>query len=131
MAFGKILFVSGNPSLCYVFQTLFGGRFTILCAKDPVQAHRLLRHHHPAVLITDLDFDTEENVELVQYVQSSWLHSMPVVALSTNQQVLDRLPAGENLEHFHKPFNPLRLLEKATKLMAKEPAVVAHSTPNL
>ena len=123
MAFGKILFVSGNPSLCYVFQTLFADRFKIYCAKDPGQAQQLLRHHHPGVLIVDLDFDTEENVELVQYIQSSWLHAVPVVALSTDQHVLDLLPAGDNLQHFHKPFNPLNLLEKATELMTAPTAV--------
>jgi DNA-binding NtrC family response regulator len=117
MTSGKVLVVSANQSICYVFQVLFSSRFKILCAEEGLTGHRLLKSQHPGVLIIDLDFNTEDNVEFIKYILSSRLHSVPVMVLSTDENVEARFGNEKDLYFFQKPFNPIHLMEHAEQLI--------------
>ncbi|MGE5520352.1 MAG: response regulator [Candidatus Dadabacteria bacterium] len=117
----KVLVISANQSICYVFENLFSPRFKILSAEDGLTGHRLLRSQHPGVLIVDLDFNTDDNVEFVNYILSSRLHTVPVIVLSTDQNVVKRFEKETDLYFFQKPFNPITLMEYAEQLLVKHP----------
>ena len=122
----SILSVSGSKAMSYLLQTILVKEYRFVPANDAFQGmHHLKTNKTISALVVDLDFQPQQNWELIEHIKSSKLFTVPVIVLTSdnNETLKKKCYEYEVDEVFIKPFNPLDLIA-AIKSMMNENAIV-------
>ena len=109
----SLLSVNGHKAMNYLLKTVFEKDHEFIPVSDPFEAmHTLRTRRNIDVLIVDVDFQPQQNWELVQHIKTSKLYNIPVIILATeNSELLnEKCLRFEIDEIFFKPFNPVDLI---------------------
>jgi PleD family two-component response regulator len=123
----RIISVNGHKAMNYLLQTIFENEFEFIPVTDAYQAlHHINKYFSIEAVIVDVDFQPQQNWELIEHIKSSRLLKIPVVLLSSenNENIQQRCMDLEIDEIFFKPFNPVELIT-AIKSIAAGPLVSA------
>lgn len=109
----RILSVNENKAMNYLLQTCLEKEFQFIPVTDVFQAlYRLRTERKVSSIVIDVDFQPQQNWELIEHIKSSKMYGMPVVVLATeNSEILrQKCYEYEVDEIFFKPFNPVDLI---------------------
>jgi len=119
----SILSINGNKAMNYLLQTILEGEYEFVPANDVFQGMHYLRTNKKiSALVIDLDFQGQQNWELIQHIKSSKLYRVPVIVLTTdnNETLRQKCYDLEVDEIFFKPFNPEDLIAAIKNMMEME-----------
>lgn len=109
----SILSVNGHRAMNFLLQTLFEKKYGFVGVNNVFQAINYLKNSDSfKILFVDLDFQTQQGLELIEHIKSSRLYKIPIIVLLTScddsikQKCFD---CGVD-EMFFKPFNPIDLI---------------------
>lgn len=126
----SILSINGNRSMNILLQTVLAKRHKLILVSDAFQAMYQMKHHPDIdLIIVDMDYQTQENRDFIEHVQTSCLYAKPVIVLSSNKTDTE---AGESLTQyqvytcFTKPFNPLELVRCINELTNPVPVHIIN-----
>lgn len=99
----------------FLLQTTLRKDTEFIPANDALQAMYYLKKKKKVdTLIVDVDFQTEQNWELIQHIKTSRLYDLPVLVLTSqnDESVHEKCLQYGIDDIFFKPFNPedLRLV---------------------
>lgn len=109
----SILSVNGNKAMNYLLKTILEKDFQFVPVNDVFHGmHHLKTNKRVDVLVVDLDYQPQQNWELIEHIKSSRLYQIPVIVLATENTELLRQKCYELEvdEIFFKPFNPVDLI---------------------
>lgn len=104
----KILIAEDNPDLSEYICSIFAGRYTVIRAKDGVEALEKANECIPDLILTDLMMPRMDGNQLCRSVkQSELLSHIPVVIITAKESQEERLEGFQNgaIEYVVKPFN--------------------------
>lgn len=103
----------------YLLKTITGIHYELITAEDSFEAMSSLKTREIIeCILIDIDYQTEENLNFIQYVNDSFLYHCPVIVLCSYEEIDDR-DKPSNVENvFYKPFDPLVLKQEIDKIMA-------------
>ncbi len=110
-----VLIADDDPVMrLLVSATLTSDKYSVLEAADGKEAWRLIREHHPAVVILDWEMPGYEGLELTAVIKGDpRLRDLTVIMLTGRDTRADR-DAGARAEadlYLTKPFSPQTLLD--------------------
>ena len=110
-----VLIADDNPAMrLLVSATLASDQYTVIEAADGEEAWRLIREHHPAVVILDWEMPIISGLELTAVIKGDpQLRDMTVIMLTGRTARADR-EAGARAQpdlYLVKPFSPQELLD--------------------
>jgi DNA-binding response OmpR family regulator len=76
-----------------------------------------------------MDYQTQENRDFIDHVQTSCLYAKPVIVLSSNKtdsEAGELLTEAQVYHCFTKPFNPLELVRCINELMKSAPVQIIN-----
>lgn len=117
----SLLSVNGHKAMNFLLQTIFEKEYQFLPATDAYQALHLLKANNQIeALIIDVDFQPQQNWELIQHIKTSRLYRVPVIILATenSDDVKQKCLELEIDEIFFKPFNPMDLISAIKSMTA-------------
>jgi len=109
----SILSVNGNKAMNYLLKTILEKDFQFVPVNDVFHGvHHLKKNKRIDVLVVDVDYQPQQNWELIEHIKSSRLYQIPVIVLATENTELLRQKCYELEvdEIFFKPFNPVDLI---------------------
>ena len=115
----SILSVNGNNAIHYLLQTIFQNEYALIAVSDAFEAtYQLKSKKGIGILIVDVDYDTDQNWEMIQHIKTSKLFQLPIVVLTTNNDdtVKNKCYEFGIDDVFFKPFNPVDLVAAVKSL---------------
>lgn len=106
--------------MTYLLQTVLAGRYTITAVPDAYQGMQELKKKTTTNLVlVDLDYQKEENLDFIQHVKTSTLYNIPVVVLLSelDDNTIKKFVTSQVSDYFQKPFNPLELIKTVDDLI--------------
>lgn len=126
----SILSINGNRSMNILLQTVLAKRHKLILVSDAFQAMYQLKHYpNIDLIIVDMDYQTQENRDFIDHVQTSCLYAKPVIVLSSNKtdsEAGELLTEAQVYHCFTKPFNPLELVRCINELMKSAPVQIIN-----
>ncbi|MEO6639471.1 MAG: response regulator [Ginsengibacter sp.] len=117
----NILCIEKNRSICFLINTLFKEKYTVLTVSDNLLAMDQINSGTEIdTIIISLENSEDETVELLYHLgSSSLLRNIPIVVLSNSTyEELKSVCMKSNVHAFFtKPFNPIDLIEKINQTM--------------
>ncbi len=118
----RVLFVDDEPDARELACEFLRGRGAQVCsAASADEALRLLREHHPDVLVSDIGMPQEDGIALIQRIrrlnpeEGGSVGAVAVTGLASREDARRALAAGFQ-EHLAKPLEFEKLLETLTRL---------------
>lgn len=114
----SILSINSNRSMNFLLRTVLSGKQNFVAVNDVYQAmDELKRGENIGVVLVDMDYHTNENVDFIQHIVTSSLYQdVPLILLSSNRNIGIELGL-ENCFLFYKPFSPIELSLKVNELV--------------
>lgn len=110
----NVLSISGNRAINYLLQTVLENEYHFTYAMDVFHGmNKLKLNKDISVLIVDVDFESQQSWQLIEYVKRSKIYNLPVIVLATenSNEMKQKLFDYQVNEIFFKPFNPVDLIE--------------------
>jgi DNA-binding response OmpR family regulator len=117
----SILSINGNKPFNYILQTVLSKDHYVTVASDPITGLKQMKvNSEISLVIIDTDSFEEEGVEFIDYIKSSLLFQVPIIALTSNKtDFIQEKFSQLNVNHFFvKPFNPLDLVKKVNQILS-------------
>lgn len=95
--------------------------YSILLAKDGLQARQLIEEHKPNLVVTDLMMPYSSGMEVTSFVKEKYKDAIQVIILSGMGQenvVLEAFRLGAD-DYITKPFSPNELSVRVNRLRQK------------
>lgn len=116
-----LLVVNDNKPMCFLMQTIFQKKYTVICVPNAFNAmYELGRDTQIEVIIVDLDFHVKESWNFIQHINSSSLYgNIPVIVIGSDNEEQTKIKCMELgvIKYFLKPFHPINLIEAVDTLM--------------
>ena len=114
-----VLSICALKAMNFLLETVIAPKHNIILVQNAMEGMHVLRNKAAVdVVIVDLDYDTQENLEFISHIKSSRLYSgcrmivlgsMIDTAMSESEvRMVDRI--------FSKPFNPERVIDYISSL---------------
>ena len=122
----KIISISGNKAMNFIFQTVLSKKYTVLGVETVYQASaELKRSESDCVVIID-DNDREEVTAFLQHLETSFLSKdIHIILLSESKDV--KLKSTFLKTVFPKPFNPQEVAVYIDSITSKPSVTVFNS----
>ena len=119
----KILSINANKSMNFLLQTVSSSYdFELIPTVNMIEGiTEIKRNKGVELVIVDLDFNTDENLDFISHITNSWLYRCPVMILTTNPAFVDHFSNQESCAVFLKPFSPSHLMETIDKMASTKP----------
>ena len=104
-----VLSICALKAMNFLLETVIAPRHAIFIVHNAIQGMHALRHKTKVdVVIVDLDYDTQENLDFISHIKSSRLYSeCRVIVLSSRVDSFINQPEIQMVDHiFSKPFSP-------------------------
>lgn len=104
----------------FLLQTVLSPRYNLLTVSDVYQGmNELKRRDEVEMVIVDIDFHTQENLDFIQHIKTSGLYQdTPVIVLTSNDnRQKDKIDTNQVSNFFYKPFSPLDMLRSIDDLL--------------
>lgn len=114
----RVLIVDEQEETRQVLRTVLEPRgMQILEASRADRGLELARHHHPDLIVMDVELQTSSPPDIsAGFVAETAEHDTPVILLGSVRQGKTRLPEGQVLS---KPYHYGQLIRKIEELLAK------------
>ncbi len=117
----KILSVNPNKSMNYLIQTVASAHYKVVTSPNINDGLKQLKKQNDIDLIViDIDDSEQKNLEFLEYVGNSAIHSKPVVVLASDAESFKLIPERISCVTIVKPFDPIQLID-ANKELIKTP----------
>ncbi|RYG49925.1 MAG: response regulator [Chitinophagaceae bacterium] len=116
----NILSINGNKPMNFLLQTVLSPRYNLLTVSDVYQGmNELKTRDEVEMVIVDIDFHTQENLDFIQHIKTSGLYQdTPVIVLTSNDnRQKDKIDSSKVTNFFYKPFSPLDMLRSIDDLL--------------
>ena len=118
-----VLVVDDDPVILRLLQVNFEMEgFTVVVASDGAEGFEAAKAAAPDVIVSDVMMPKMNGIELVRALKADpATAAIPVLLLSAKAQTADvreGIAAGAD-DYLTKPFEPLELVERITKLLAR------------
>ena len=118
-----VLVVDDDPVILRLLQVNFEMEgFTVVMASDGAEGLEVAKATAPDVVVSDVMMPKMNGIELVRALKADpATAAIPVLLLSAKAQTADvreGIAAGAD-DYLTKPFEPLELVERITKLLAR------------
>jgi two-component system phosphate regulon response regulator PhoB len=129
----KILVVDDEPDALEVLAFyLERGGFTVVLAKDGLQAIAAARKEQPALVVLDMMLPEMDGLEVCKILRcEARLATIPILLLTARATESDRLLGLEfgATDYMTKPFSPRELIARINRLLARsDPAISANDS---
>ncbi|GEO10792.1 hypothetical protein SAE01_32880 [Segetibacter aerophilus] len=105
----------------YLLKTTLSESYSLIPADDIAAGITKLKTiGNIDLLIVDADFETQESVDLIQFLSNSSLYSKPVILLLTDQKIIKKFDQDILPHYFLKPFDPVKLIAAANKILQQQ-----------
>lgn len=109
----------------YLLQTVLSGTYNFIPVKDVFQGiHELKIRDEIDLIIIDVDYHTQENLDFIQHIKTSGLYpDQPVIVLvSKESKKVNEMEMDTGVCDFiYKPFSPLDMIRSVDELMYTNP----------
>lgn len=108
----------------YLLKTILANDYQFIPVEDVFHGMYHLRANKQLhALVVDLDYQTQQNWEMIEHIKSSRLYQIPVIVLATeNTETLrQKCYELEVDEIFFKPFNPMDLIAAIKNTVSVSP----------
>jgi len=112
----QALIVDDDPFMVRLIETVISSRFSDQLSfdttSDSAEARELLRGNHYDLLIADLDMESIDGLELIEYARrcNAWTRVVMLTGAASVERVTAALALGAS-DYLAKPVNPSLLLE--------------------
>jgi len=117
----QILAIDDSKAIRFLLQTVLGRDYQVVTVPDGYSAMYYLSHRsQPDLIIADPQLPDMENWELVQQLSTSGMYGdIPLLVLSGLDVKETEAKCMEYgvIKYFHKPFNPVELMESIRNLV--------------
>ena len=117
----QILAIDDSKAIRFLLQTVLGRDYHVVTVPDGYSAMYYLSHREqPDLIIADPQLPDMENWELVQQLSTSGMYGdIPLLVLSGLDLKETEAKCMEFgvIKYFHKPFNPVELMESIRNLV--------------
>lgn len=114
-----ILSINALKAMNFLLHTVLNPKHTVVEAKDVFEGMNVLKRRTAVdVVIIDIDYDTQVNLEFIQHIITSRLYDECKIVVFASKHVLDvKYTELERVgQIYQKPFNPQKLIEYITEL---------------
>jgi two-component system, chemotaxis family, chemotaxis protein CheY len=105
----------------FLLQTVLSDRYQFLPVSDVYAGmNELKRRDEITLIIIDLDYHTQENLDFVQHIQTSGIYQdIPVIILRSddNAGLYQKEDLSDRYDFFYKPFSPIDLVSRINELV--------------
>lgn len=115
----RILSINGNKPMNFLLKSFLSEKYKIITADDVSEGISNLKRKDIELIIIDLDSNTNENLDFIHYIRSSWIYKRPFIVLSSKESVVNNLNKEIFINSLLKPFNPVDLLNMTDQLVSK------------
>lgn len=115
----RILSINGNKPMNFLLKSFLSEKYKIITADDVSEGISSLKRKDIELIIIDLDSNTNENLDFIHYIRSSWIYKRPFIVLSSKESVVNNLNKEIFINSLLKPFNPVDLLNMTDQLVSK------------
>ena len=121
----KILSINGNKSMNYMLQTVFSSKkYKLIPVSNALDGMSVLkRQKEIELIIIDLDYNSEENLDFIRHISNSWLYLRPIVILKSGEIENGILSPNISYDFYLKPFSPVHLLKAVDSLLVPQSLV--------
>lgn len=116
----SILSINDNKSMNFLVQTVLSPKYNLLPVTDVYQAMgELKRKDEIELIIIDIDYHTQENLDFIQHIKTSGLYQdTHIIVLTSNEQWKnEQMNTTEVASFFLKPFSPQEMVKNIDELM--------------
>lgn len=116
----NILSINGNKPMNFLLQTVLSPKYNLLTVSDVYEGMtELKKQDEVEMVIVDIDFHTQENLDFISHIKTSGLYQdTPVIVLTSNDnRQKDKIAAHQVTNFFYKPFSPLDMLRSIDDLL--------------
>lgn len=105
--------------MSYLMETVISQKHNVYSVFNPYQGMlELKKRKQVEAMVIDIDFDTAENLEFIEHIQTSGLYQESVIIVVSNGNEDHLAEAGLEVDEIiHKPFEPKNLVKKIEELM--------------
>ncbi|RZK01359.1 MAG: response regulator [Flavobacterium sp.] len=121
-----VLSINALRAMNYLLQTVITPKHSIVLVHDAMEGMHVLRNKTSVdVVIIDLDYDTQDNLELIHYLKSSRLYSAckVIVLCSAVNMTLSETDKNNIDRFFSKPFGPVQLIDYINTLSMQKSSI--------
>ncbi|HTE26003.1 response regulator [Flavitalea sp.] len=113
-----VLSICALKAMNFLLETVIAPRHTIVLVQNAMEGMHVLRNKATVdVVIVDLDYDTQENIEFISHIKSSRLYSgCKVIVLSSMIATMSESEVRMVDLIFYKPFSPERVIDFISSL---------------
>lgn len=116
----SILSINSNKAMNYLLKTVLSKNYNLIAVPDVFYGQQeLKRQKNIELIIIDIDYNMQTNLDFIQHLKTSWLYQRPVIVLSSenNQETTERLIEANVHDILIKPFNPNDLKKSIGELL--------------
>jgi CheY-like chemotaxis protein len=116
----RVLSISDNSSMNYVLKTALQSEITLVTVKNTLEAIDELKVKKDInLVILDLDYHLQENLEFIEILTNSYLYFKPFIFLTSDTAIRDSLPKNCSFKLIKKPFNPELIIKDINSLLSE------------
>ena len=108
----------------YLLQTVLSNHYKLVPVADVFQGmYELKRNEEIALVIADVDYNTQESCDFIHHIKTSGLYNKPVIVLTSDKSknTTDKIAETDVYAIFIKPFNPVDLVKTINELIIATP----------
>ena len=105
----------------FLLDTVLSGSYRVTTVTDVYEGMVELKRSPIELIVIDIDYNTQENLDFIHHIQTSGLYQdLPVFVLSSKEEgSLEDSYIAAGLTWIHKPFSPLDIVRNVDELFAK------------
>lgn len=124
----KILAIDDSKAIRFLLQTVLGKDYQVVTAPDGCTAmYWLSKRNIPDLIIADPQLPDMKDWELIDELSSGIIYkNIPIMVISSLDKTVTRVKCEEYgiADYFLKPFNPVILQERVSKLTQKQISII-------
>jgi DNA-binding response OmpR family regulator len=111
----NILSINGNTATNSILKTFISNKYEVITVTTVFAGIRAIKSYKKIdVILIDIDHQTEECFQFIEYLRTTWLYQCRIIALSSlqNKDLADKVIGTGVYDLYLKPFNPQVLAKK-------------------
>ncbi|MBA2563679.1 MAG: response regulator [Chitinophagaceae bacterium] len=119
----NILSINGNSATNSILKTVISNKYEVITVTTVFAGIRAIKNYKKIdVILIDIDHQTEQCFQFIEYLRSTWLYQCRIIALASlqNKNLADKLIQADVYNLYIKPFNPQVLAKKIDEFILSD-----------